>query len=236
MLPAVGAAGLRWGAVGVRAVEPTHPWRGLEERGGAAPGGPPALSPAHALTPARPPAPSSIMNVPGESTLRREFLRLQQENKSNSEALKQQLQQQQQRDPEAHIKHLLHQRQRRIEEQKEERRRVEEVGRPPGGGGGLRGPQTCAQRRAAPAGPACGVSAARRVDAFRTDRLVLPLAARSLRPVRPAGPRVSARTAASWAEAPSKDPPVLLGCLGFDLLESSLVTWTLEVVGAIPFN
>ncbi|OWK13999.1 hypothetical protein Celaphus_00000918 [Cervus elaphus hippelaphus] len=73
--------------------------------------------------------PSSIMKVPGESTLRREFLRLQQENKSNSEALKQQqqqLQQQQQRDPEAHIKHLLHQRQRRIEEQKEERRRVEE--------------------------------------------------------------------------------------------------------------
>ncbi|XP_069917386.1 misshapen-like kinase 1 isoform X9 [Oryctolagus cuniculus] len=72
--------------------------------------------------------PSSIMNVPGESTLRREFLRLQQENKSNSEALKQQQQQQQQqqRDPEAHIKHLLHQRQRRIEEQKEERRRVEE--------------------------------------------------------------------------------------------------------------
>lgn len=73
------------------------------------------------------------MNVPGESTLRREFLRLQQENKSNSEALKQQQQQlqqqqQQQRDPEAHIKHLLHQRQRRIEEQKEERRRVEEVG------------------------------------------------------------------------------------------------------------
>uniref|UniRef100_A0A6I8NQM8 non-specific serine/threonine protein kinase n=1 Tax=Ornithorhynchus anatinus TaxID=9258 RepID=A0A6I8NQM8_ORNAN len=73
--------------------------------------------------------PSSIMNVPGESTLRREFLRLQQENKSNSEALRRQQQQQLQqlqRDPEAHIKHLLHQRQRRIEEQKEERRRVEE--------------------------------------------------------------------------------------------------------------
>nr|XP_034990395.1 misshapen-like kinase 1 isoform X2 [Zootoca vivipara] len=72
--------------------------------------------------------PSSIMNVPGESTLRREFLRLQQENKSNSEALKQQQQQlaAQHRDSEAHIKHLLHQRQRRIEEQKEERRRVEE--------------------------------------------------------------------------------------------------------------
>lgn len=69
------------------------------------------------------------MNVPGESTLRREFLRLQQENKSNSEALKQQQQQlaAQHRDSEAHIKHLLHQRQRRIEEQKEERRRVEEV-------------------------------------------------------------------------------------------------------------
>ncbi|XP_054851056.1 misshapen-like kinase 1 isoform X4 [Eublepharis macularius] len=72
--------------------------------------------------------PSSIMNVPGESTLRREFLRLQQENKSNSEAQKQQQQQlaAQHRDSEAHIKQLLHQRQRRIEEQKEERRRVEE--------------------------------------------------------------------------------------------------------------
>ncbi|XP_044273128.1 misshapen-like kinase 1 isoform X3 [Varanus komodoensis] len=72
--------------------------------------------------------PSSIMNVPGESTLRREFLRLQQENKSHSEALKQQQQQlaSQQRDSEAHVQHLLHQRQRRIEEQKEERRRVEE--------------------------------------------------------------------------------------------------------------
>uniref|UniRef100_A0A8D2LJ42 non-specific serine/threonine protein kinase n=1 Tax=Varanus komodoensis TaxID=61221 RepID=A0A8D2LJ42_VARKO len=75
--------------------------------------------------------PSSIMNVPGESTLRREFLRLQQENKSHSEALKQQQQQlaSQQRDSEAHVQHLLHQRQRRIEEQKEERRRVEEVSR-----------------------------------------------------------------------------------------------------------
>ena len=86
--------------------------------------------------------PSSIMNVPGESTLRREFLRLQQENKSNSEALKQQqqqLQQQQQRDPEAHIKHLLHQRQRRIEEQKEERRRVEEVWSEAGRGAGPSG-------------------------------------------------------------------------------------------------
>ncbi|XP_041441065.1 misshapen-like kinase 1 L homeolog isoform X6 [Xenopus laevis] len=70
--------------------------------------------------------PSSIMNVPGESTLRREFLRLQQENKSNSEALKQQQVGAQHRDSEAHIKQLLHERQRRIEEQKEERRRVEE--------------------------------------------------------------------------------------------------------------
>ncbi|XP_072006058.1 misshapen-like kinase 1 isoform X5 [Engystomops pustulosus] len=70
--------------------------------------------------------PSSIMNVPGESTLRREFLRLQQENKSNSEALKQQQMGAQHRDSEAHIKQLLHERQRRIEEQKEERRRVEE--------------------------------------------------------------------------------------------------------------
>ncbi|XP_075764171.1 misshapen-like kinase 1 isoform X8 [Pelodiscus sinensis] len=72
--------------------------------------------------------PSSIMNVPGESTLRREFLRLQQENKSHSEAALKQQQQlaAQHRDSEAHIKHLLHERQRRIEEQKQERRRVEE--------------------------------------------------------------------------------------------------------------
>ncbi|XP_038242076.1 misshapen-like kinase 1 isoform X18 [Dermochelys coriacea] len=71
---------------------------------------------------------SSIMNVPGESTLRREFLRLQQENKSHSEAALKHQQQlaAQHRDSEAHIKQLLHERQRRIEEQKEERRRVEE--------------------------------------------------------------------------------------------------------------
>ncbi|KAF3813464.1 hypothetical protein GH733_018617 [Mirounga leonina] len=107
--------------------------------------------------------PSSIMNVPGESTLRREFLRLQQENKSNSEALKQQLQQQQQRDPEAHIKHLLHQRQRRIEEQKEERRRVEEVGRPPGeAGGSSAAPQSEAVRAAHPAPLAAGMGASAR--------------------------------------------------------------------------
>lgn len=100
--------------------------RCVQGRGNLVVGGIPVESPA---PPSLPPC-SSIMNVPGESTLRREFLRLQQENKSNSEALKQQQQQQlaaQHRDSEAHIKHLLHQRQRRIEEQKEERRRVEEV-------------------------------------------------------------------------------------------------------------
>ncbi|KAG2468058.1 MINK1 kinase, partial [Polypterus senegalus] len=72
--------------------------------------------------------PSSILNVPGESTLRRNFLRLQQENKERSEALKRQQQQlaAQRRDPEEHKRQLLHDRQKRIEEQKEQRRRLEE--------------------------------------------------------------------------------------------------------------
>ncbi|KAJ8281928.1 hypothetical protein COCON_G00044470 [Conger conger] len=73
--------------------------------------------------------PSSILNVPGESTLRRDFLRLQQEkNKERSEALKRQQAQQaaQRRDPEEHKRQLLHDRQKRIEEQKEQRRRLEE--------------------------------------------------------------------------------------------------------------
>ncbi|XP_043933013.1 misshapen-like kinase 1 [Protopterus annectens] len=71
--------------------------------------------------------PSSIVNIPGESTLRREFLRLQQENKNNSEIIKQQQQLAvQRRDPEEHKKQLLHERQKRIEEQKEQRRRLEE--------------------------------------------------------------------------------------------------------------
>uniref|UniRef100_W5N7M6 non-specific serine/threonine protein kinase n=1 Tax=Lepisosteus oculatus TaxID=7918 RepID=W5N7M6_LEPOC len=72
--------------------------------------------------------PSSILNVPGESTLRRDFLRLQQENKERSEALKRQQAQlaAQRRDPEEHKRQLLHDRQKRIEEQKEQRRRLEE--------------------------------------------------------------------------------------------------------------
>uniref|UniRef100_A0A671KNV0 non-specific serine/threonine protein kinase n=1 Tax=Sinocyclocheilus anshuiensis TaxID=1608454 RepID=A0A671KNV0_9TELE len=70
----------------------------------------------------------SILNVPGESTLRRDFLRLQQENKERSEALKRQQAQlaAQRRDPEEHKRQLLHDRQKRIEEQKEQRRRLEE--------------------------------------------------------------------------------------------------------------
>ncbi|XP_064409073.1 misshapen-like kinase 1 isoform X2 [Latimeria chalumnae] len=70
--------------------------------------------------------PSSILNVPGESTLRREFLRLQQDKKGNSEALKQQQQAAQRRDSEEHKKQLLYERQKRIEEQKEQRRKLEE--------------------------------------------------------------------------------------------------------------
>ncbi|KAG7280229.1 hypothetical protein CRUP_037590 [Coryphaenoides rupestris] len=71
---------------------------------------------------------SSILNVPGESTLRRDFLRLQQENKERTEALKRQQAQlaAQRRDPEEHKRQLLHDRQKRIEEQKEQRRRLEE--------------------------------------------------------------------------------------------------------------
>uniref|UniRef100_A0A8C7GRW6 non-specific serine/threonine protein kinase n=1 Tax=Oncorhynchus kisutch TaxID=8019 RepID=A0A8C7GRW6_ONCKI len=71
---------------------------------------------------------TSILNVPGESTLRRDFLRLQQENKERSEALKRQQAQlaAQRRDPEEHKRQLLHDRQKRIEEQKEQRRRLEE--------------------------------------------------------------------------------------------------------------
>ncbi|XP_061066799.1 mitogen-activated protein kinase kinase kinase kinase 4 isoform X5 [Eubalaena glacialis] len=72
--------------------------------------------------------PSSIVNVPGESTLRRDFLRLQQENKERSEALRRQqlLQQQQLREQEEYKRQLLAERQKRIEQQKEQRRRLEE--------------------------------------------------------------------------------------------------------------
>uniref|UniRef100_A0A8B9ZJ64 non-specific serine/threonine protein kinase n=1 Tax=Anas platyrhynchos TaxID=8839 RepID=A0A8B9ZJ64_ANAPL len=61
--------------------------------------------------------PSSILNLPGESTLRRDFLRLQLANKERSEALR----------TEEHKRQLLAERQKRIEEQKEQRRRLEEV-------------------------------------------------------------------------------------------------------------
>ncbi|KAJ8255164.1 hypothetical protein GJAV_G00201780 [Gymnothorax javanicus] len=71
--------------------------------------------------------PSSIVNLPGESTLRREFLRLQQENKSRSEAQRQpQVLQQQLRDQERYKRQLLAERQKRIELQQEERRRLED--------------------------------------------------------------------------------------------------------------
>ncbi|KAG7315777.1 hypothetical protein KOW79_020643 [Hemibagrus wyckioides] len=72
--------------------------------------------------------PSSIVNVPGESTLRRDFIRLQQENKERSEALKRQqlLQEQQLREQEEYKRQLLAERQKRIEQQKEQRRRLEE--------------------------------------------------------------------------------------------------------------
>lgn len=180
------------------------------------------------------------MNVPGESTLRREFLRLQQENKSNSEALKQQqqLQQQQQRDPEAHIKHLLHQRQRRIEEQKEERRRVEEVGARPG----LARPPpprrvpASAPRLAAPSAWGCRRPA---------ERVVPTPFLRGAPPVRPArdlrcqgggAPHTLQRPGrlpqtAVWSdlELPSKGPPFIFGWLGLDLLESTVLS--LGVIG-----
>ncbi|XP_077084306.1 TRAF2 and NCK interacting kinase a isoform X3 [Siphateles boraxobius] len=68
--------------------------------------------------------PSSIINIPGESTLRRDFLRLQLANKERSDALRRQQLEQQQN--EGHKHQLLAERQKRIEEQKEQRRRLEE--------------------------------------------------------------------------------------------------------------
>ncbi|XP_068558407.1 traf2 and NCK-interacting protein kinase-like isoform X11 [Cebidichthys violaceus] len=71
--------------------------------------------------------PSSIINVPGESTLRRDFLRLQLANKERSEAQRRQQQQQlEQQQNEEHKRLLLAERQKRIEEQKVQRRRLEE--------------------------------------------------------------------------------------------------------------
>uniref|UniRef100_A0A4W6FX03 non-specific serine/threonine protein kinase n=1 Tax=Lates calcarifer TaxID=8187 RepID=A0A4W6FX03_LATCA len=69
--------------------------------------------------------PSSIINIPGESTLRRDFLRLQLANKERSELIRRQQLEQQQN--EEHKRQLLAERQKRIEEQKEQRRRLEEV-------------------------------------------------------------------------------------------------------------
>ncbi|XP_061752276.1 TRAF2 and NCK interacting kinase a isoform X3 [Nerophis ophidion] len=68
--------------------------------------------------------PSSIINIPGESTLRRDFLRLQLANKERTEAQRRQQLEQQQN--EEHKRLLLAERQKRIEEQKEQRRRLEE--------------------------------------------------------------------------------------------------------------
>ncbi|XP_023821721.1 mitogen-activated protein kinase kinase kinase kinase 4 isoform X7 [Oryzias latipes] len=71
--------------------------------------------------------PSSIINAT-ESTLRRDFIRLQQENKERSEAMRHQqlLQEQQMREQEEYKRQLLAERQKRIEQQKEQRRRLEE--------------------------------------------------------------------------------------------------------------
>ncbi|XP_053129756.1 nik-related protein kinase isoform X2 [Hemicordylus capensis] len=71
--------------------------------------------------------PSSIVNLPGESTLRREFLRLQQENKSRSDPQRQQqIQQQQLKDQEKYKKQLSEERQKRIVEQKLQRKKLED--------------------------------------------------------------------------------------------------------------
>ncbi|KAL8180863.1 UNVERIFIED_CONTAM: Mitogen-activated protein kinase kinase kinase kinase 4 [Gekko kuhli] len=71
--------------------------------------------------------PSSIVNLPGESTLRREFLRLQQENKNRSDPQRQQqMQQQQLKDQEKYKKQLLEERQKRIVEQKLQRKKLED--------------------------------------------------------------------------------------------------------------
>lgn len=65
--------------------------------------------------------PSSLVNLPGESTLRREFLRLQQETNSQTQLLQQQLHNQ-----DNYKRQLLADRQKRIEQQLEERRRLED--------------------------------------------------------------------------------------------------------------
>uniref|UniRef100_A0A3P9JLE0 non-specific serine/threonine protein kinase n=1 Tax=Oryzias latipes TaxID=8090 RepID=A0A3P9JLE0_ORYLA len=68
--------------------------------------------------------PSSIINIPGESTLRRDFLRLQLANKERSEVQRRQPMEQQQNDERQRI--LLSERQTRIEAGKEQRKQLEE--------------------------------------------------------------------------------------------------------------
>ncbi|XP_059832701.1 mitogen-activated protein kinase kinase kinase kinase 4 isoform X4 [Hypanus sabinus] len=70
--------------------------------------------------------PSSIVNQPGELTLRREFLRLQQESASRPTAQQQRLSQQQMCEQEQHRKNMLAERQKRIDQQKEQRRWLED--------------------------------------------------------------------------------------------------------------
>lgn len=64
---------------------------------------------------------SSIVNLPGESMLRREFLRLQQETHSQTQLL------QQVHNQDNYKRQLLADRQKRIQQQQEERRRLEDV-------------------------------------------------------------------------------------------------------------
>ncbi|XP_044283140.1 nik-related protein kinase isoform X2 [Varanus komodoensis] len=68
--------------------------------------------------------PSSIVNLPGESTLRHEFLRLQQDSKSRSDSQRQQ--HPQLKDQEKYKKHLSEERQKRIAEQKLQRKKLED--------------------------------------------------------------------------------------------------------------
>lgn len=141
---------------------------------------------------------SSIVNVPGESTLRRDFLRLQQENKERSEALRRQqlLQEQQLREQEEYKRQLLAERQKRIEQQKEQRRRLEEVrgtvfqARPPSSPRAAR----CSPRWATPGAPVPSGRTAR----ARGPRDVLPW--RGLQG--PALPRYSPSSCRSWLASP----------------------------------
>uniref|UniRef100_A0AAY4B4N9 non-specific serine/threonine protein kinase n=1 Tax=Denticeps clupeoides TaxID=299321 RepID=A0AAY4B4N9_9TELE len=68
--------------------------------------------------------PSSIINVPGESTLRRDFLRLQLANKERAELFRRQQLEQQNEEP---WRQLQAERQKRIVEQKEQRQQLLEV-------------------------------------------------------------------------------------------------------------